>query len=115
MRHTLALYSWPIGSDAPATLWRSLPEEAATSVAGLREFRPSSVEIDNVSGRILLLSANEGAFAELSPEGELVAARRLGHDHPQAEGMTVSTDGELIISDEGAGQHARIAIYRRVQ
>jgi uncharacterized protein YjiK len=115
MRHTLALYAWPIAGNAPATLWRTIPESAVTRAAGVREFHPSSVTFDGATGRLLLLSARDGAFAELSPDGELIAARRLGGEHRQAEGMIIAPDASLIISDEANGGPALIAVYGRLQ
>jgi uncharacterized protein YjiK len=115
MRDTLLLYAWPVETEGPATVWRSIPVAPVIAAAGVRAFHPSSIEIDGASGRILLLSARDGALAEFSPEGELLTARRLGPEHVQAEGMTVMPDGNLVISDEGGSGHARIAVYGRLQ
>ena len=115
MRHTIALYIWPVTGESPATLWRSFPEAAVATAAGVREFHPSAIKIDNASGRLLLLSSRDAAFAELSAEGQLIAARRFGSEHPQAEGLEVAPDGSLIISDESNGGPARIAVYGRLQ
>lgn len=111
MRDTISLYSWRAG--AGASPWVTLPAGDLAARAGVRDFRPSGVEIDPVSGRILLLSGNDGAFAELSREGEVLAARALGPAHRQAEGVTVAPDGTLIISDEAAGGQAALSRYAR--
>lgn len=115
MRHTIALYSWPVSGNQPAALWHSLPEAAVTAAAGVNQFHPSAIKIDPASGRILLLSSRDAAFAELSPDGQLIAARRFGPEHAQAEGLEVAPDGGLIISDEANGGPARIAVYGRLQ
>lgn len=113
MRDSIALYTWPIGGG-DATPWRTIPEAAVTAAAGVRAFAPSSVEIDPRSGRILLLSARDGALAEFDADGGLLAARRLGAEHIQAEGMTVSAEGALVITDEGARAQALISVYERI-
>lgn len=115
MRDTLALYAWPIASERPATLWRSMPVGPVIAAAGARAFHPSSLQFDGPSGRILLLSARDGALAEFGADGELLTARRLGPEHVQAEGMAVMPSGDLVISDEGGSGHARIAVYGRLQ
>ncbi len=65
-------------------------------------------------GRILLLSARDGALAEFDADGGLLAARRLGAEHVQAEGMTVTAEGALVIADEGARAQALISVYERI-
>jgi uncharacterized protein YjiK len=114
MRDAIALYTWSPSGGRDAELWRSLPEVELTAAARVRHFRPSSVEIDPISGRILLLSANDGALAELGADGALLAARALGSDHVQAEGLTVTADGALLIADEGGGAEATMSLYERV-
>jgi len=111
MRDNVSLYKWRPG--APAAPWIAIPGGDLATRAGVRNFRPSSVEIDPVSGRVLLLSGNDGALAELSAEGELLAARALGASHAQAEGVTIDADGSLIISDEAAGGQALLSRYAR--
>lgn len=111
MRGTLALYIWREG--APATLWRSLPERDVVRAAGVSRFRPSSLEIDSQTGRLLLLSARDPALAELSPDGVLLSARALGEAHTQAEGVTVLPDGAMVIADEGGDGRALLSRYPR--
>jgi uncharacterized protein YjiK len=109
MRDTILLYTWRPGAAA-ATPWVSLPEAQIAQMAGVRSFRPSSVEVDRASSRIILLSADDNAVAELSQSGELIAARALGRQHVQAEGVAV-VQGSLVIADEGAGQRALLSRY----
>lgn len=115
MRQTISLYTWPLGVENPAARsWLAMPEASLTARAGVRNFRPSSVEIDPRSGRVLLLSGNDGALAEFNPGGELLSARALGSRHAQAEGVTIAPDGALIISDEAAGGQAMLTRYARI-
>ena len=114
MRNTVSLYAWRLSApDAPAAPWLALPEANIAARAGVERFRPSSVEIDTASGRILLLSANDGALAELDANGAVLSARALGPRHAQAEGVTIAPDGALIISDEAAGGQATLSRYAR--
>lgn len=115
MRGSVALFSWNVAGGNDAVLWRSLPAAEVAAAAGVRAFHPSGVEIDPQTGRILVLSARDGALVEFGPEGQLIAARRLGHLHVQAEGVTVGPDGAMIISDEGAGGRALMTRYGRRQ
>jgi uncharacterized protein YjiK len=111
MRDTIALYQWRPGGEA--TLWRTFALEDVQAIIGVEHFRPSSIEFDPRSGRTILLSASDPALIEL--EGErVVAARRLGRIHTQAEGAAIMPDGSLVISDEGSDTRALLSVYDRV-
>ncbi len=111
MQETVALYAWRPGGAAQ--LWRSIPETDLTSRAGVSRFRPSAVEIDSASGRIVLLSAFDGALAELSAEGELLSARELDRRHRQAEATAILPDGALVVGDEARGARPTLSVYDR--
>lgn len=112
MRDTVSLYRWAFSGAAEP--WRALREADIAAAAGVEHFRPSSIDFDAASGRILLLSASDGALAELAADGALAAARRLGPTHVQAEGVVVLPDGALVIADEAAGGRPLLSRYGRV-
>jgi len=112
MRDEISLYQWrPDGGEA--RLWRSIPLADIQAATGVEDFRPSSIEFDSRTGRTILLSANDAALIELDGE-TIVAARRLGRIHTQAEGLAVLPNGSLVISDEGGDSRALLSIYPRV-
>ncbi len=113
MRNTIALYAWSTRTRRTA-LWRTLPEADIAAAAGVRSFRPSSIEFDQRSGRVILLSANRGALAELDANGALVTARSLGRHHVQPEGVAILADGALVIADEGDETRALLSRYPRM-
>lgn len=81
--------------------------------AGVRRFQPSDIEFDPETGRLIVISAVDGAIAEFSPDGALLSARALGHTHRQAEGVAILPDGSVIIADEGGNDRAQISRYLR--
>ena len=110
MRETVALYLWRFSGAAEP--WRSIPEAEIAAAAGVRRFRPSSIEVDARSGGLLVLSAQKSALAELSADGSLLSARAL--DHEQPEGVAVLADGAMVITDEAEdGGRALLSIYPR--
>ncbi len=111
MRDTVSLYRWSFGGAAEP--WRALPEQELAAAAGVEDFRPSSLEFDSGSGRMLLLSARDSALIEFSADGEILAAHRL-RGHRQPEGIAVLPDGALMISDEGGRDQAMLSRYPRV-
>lgn len=112
MRDAISLYAWRPGG-ARAEPWRQLSEAAISNAAGVGRFRPSSLEIDTRSGRLLLLSARDGALAELAANGEILSARALGARHVQAEGVAILADGSLALTDEGGDGRALLSVYTR--
>lgn len=112
MRDRISLYRWPFSGSAQP--WRDLPEGEIARAAGIEHFRPSSIEFDAESSRVLLLSARDSALAELAPDGALLTARALGRGHAQPEGAAVLPDGSLVISDEASGGRPLLSRYARV-
>ncbi|MEZ5961375.1 MAG: SdiA-regulated domain-containing protein [Hyphomonadaceae bacterium] len=112
MEDRAALRMWPIGGGT-AEPWGGSPDDYADA-AGARSFTPSDVTIDAASGRILVLSSRSAALVELSSEGEVLSARRLGDSHRQAEGVAVMADGSLVVADEGGNDQPQLTRYARV-
>lgn len=110
MRDTVSLYSWRFAGSAEP--WRQLPEREIAAAAGVENFRPSSLDVDARSGRVLVLSANDPALAELDGDGRLLAAHAL-RGHPQPEGVAVLQNGALVISDEGGRGQGQLSRYAR--
>jgi uncharacterized protein YjiK len=112
MRDMTALYAWTPGARE-ARPWLAVPEEPLAEAAGLRRLRPSGVDIDPATDRIVLISAAGRALVELDREGSLLATRRLDSIHVQAEGVAILPDGALAIADEGARGRALLSRYPR--
>ena len=114
MRDRVAIYSW--ASSDGAELWLNLPAADLEQAAGVRRFRPSSLDVDARSGRVMLLSASDAALVELSADGRILSARELEGEHEQPEGAAVLPSGALVIADE-AGERAgsgTLSVYPRV-
>lgn len=112
MRDTMALHAWSLDTGE-ARPWLNVPEGPLAAAAGVRQLRPSGMEIDPATGRVVLVAATGRALLELDPEGRVLAARRLDRIHVQAEGVAITADGALVIADEGAGGRALLSRYPR--
>jgi uncharacterized protein YjiK len=77
-----------------------------------KQVRPTDITIDPESGNFVLIAAQEKALIELTPDAHVVFARPLQSGHPQAEGVAITRDHILIISDESTGGPATITLYR---
>lgn len=111
MRDRVLLYLW--SQERGLRAWLDLPEEQIAAAAGERHFRPSSVEVDPTTGRILVLSARDAILAELDANGALVTARELEGQHRQPEGLAVLPNGAIVVADEGADADAKLTRYDR--
>jgi uncharacterized protein YjiK len=106
------LYLWSLHTRRVSVLLRAPAAQVATA-AFVNAFRPSGVEVDPRTERIIVLSARERALAEFSRDGALVAARRLAGAHPQPEGIAILPDGGLVIADEAGDLRALLTRYPR--
>ncbi len=76
------------------------------------EFQPSGIERHPVSGNYFVVAARQRAIAEITPSGQVIAAKQFPDQlHRQPEGITFAEDGALIVADEGVGRKARLTLY----
>ena len=114
MQGALALYAWsPATPDQRARPWLTVPVYGLAEAVGARAFHPSGLEVDQRTGRLLILAATENALVELDSDGKLIAARLLGEAHRQPEGIAILPDGALVIADEAHAGPARLTCYDR--
>ena len=113
MEGQLAIYHWSIDE-------KQLSEDAHTIIPVAefsqhikgKNFQPSGIERHPISGNYFIVAARQGAIAEITPGGKVVAVREFPAQwHRQVEGITFAADGTLIVSDEGAGKRARLTLY----
>jgi hypothetical protein len=99
--------------------WRFEPEprilireRGLERVTGTKNFHGSAMVRDPRTGTYLLLAGPQRAFAEISSKGEILGGGRLPAElHRQPEGIAISPDLDLFISDEAAGKHATLTMY----
>ncbi|MDE2808558.1 MAG: hypothetical protein OXN90_09095 [Gemmatimonadota bacterium] len=111
LEEQVAIYHWSI-DEKQLDAHTVIPViEFSRHIEG-KKFQPSGIERHPVSGNYFVVAARQGAIAELTPGGQVVAAKQFSAQwHRQAEGITFAVDGTLIVADEGAGGKARLALY----
>lgn len=82
------------------------------SANGGKSFHPSDITIDPVSGNYVLVASLEKALMAITPAGELVFARPLPPGHDQPEGVAITKDGILLVSDEAKANPGAITLYK---
>jgi uncharacterized protein YjiK len=111
----LAIFAWSTSSRSlvpEQTL--SLPSRDIAAALRTNRFNPSGIAIAEPDGHLLIVAARQHAVIELDATGKLVATRVLPLAlHRQAEGIEILPSGDILITDEGGGHKARLAIYSR--
>jgi len=90
----------------------TVPLKQVIGSNGWDHFHPSDITIDPFNGNYVLIASREQALVEITPAGEVVFSRPLPGAHGQAEGVAITRDSILIISDEKSTGPAAITLYR---
>jgi uncharacterized protein YjiK len=108
----LVIYRWRLHGGENRLSRLTVPLAAIQKSIGKKEFHPSDITVDPISGNYVLIAGIEEAMVEITPAGELVFARPLRGTHKQPESIAITRDSILIIGDEATRQSAVITLYR---
>jgi len=105
------MFQWSIGGESAKT---RLPEADIAASLAQKRIHPSGIEIDPASGNLWVVTAREHAVVELARDGTFidVIMKLDSNRHQQAEGITITNDGRLLIADEANNRPAMLSIYR---
>jgi uncharacterized protein YjiK len=108
----LVLYRYGLGDSGRAEISvLTIPYSEAIGGNDWKQLRPTDITVDPISGNYVLVAAQEKALVALTPAGVVVFSRPLRGQHPQPEGIAITRDGILIISDESVNAAATITLY----
>jgi len=90
-----------------------LPKQQIMKQLRVDRLNPTGITIARQSGNRIMVASRQTALIEMTEDGVLVSARNmpLTNRHRQAEGIELSSDGRLLIADEGGTHKARLAVY----
>lgn len=108
----MVLYRYPLDNEGGETSELTVPYSEAIGKNSWKQLRPTDITVDPSSGNFVLVAAQEKALVALTPAGAVVLSRPLGGRHPQPEGIAITRDHILIISDESTNEAASITLYR---
>jgi uncharacterized protein YjiK len=113
LSNSIVIYRWRLDGDSTTRVSR-LVVPIADAIGGndWKSFRPSDITIDPFTGNYVLIASKEHGLIEITPSGVPVFARRLPPNHIQAEGVAITKDSLLIISDEGGADLGMITLYK---
>jgi len=109
----LVIYRWSLkGGPSQQPTMLTVPLTLLIGPNGWKSLHPSDMAIDPVTKNYVLIAAQEKALIEITADGGVVSAGPLPEASEQAEGLAITSDGILIISDEGNRNLATITLYR---
>lgn len=109
----LVIYRWRVGStDSTGVNMMTVPLGEVIGDNKWKKFRASDMTIDPATGNYVLISSLEKGIVVITPDGDVLSSRPLPGKHHQPEGVAITPDNILIISDEAANKPAAVTLYR---
>ena len=111
--HAVLIYHVPVplGNLSGITTLR-IPIEEAVGKNHWKNLHPSDVNIDPFTGDYVIVASREKALIEVTPDGDVVRSEPLPGEHRQPEGIAVTKDSLLLVSDEANVKPAVITVYK---
>jgi uncharacterized protein YjiK len=109
----LVLYRYTLGAEGEGQATQvAVPQAELIGRHDWKQLRPTDITVDPSTGNYVLVASQEKALFAVTPSGTPVLSRPLQGQHPQPEGVAITSDRILIISDESTNSAATITLYR---
>jgi uncharacterized protein YjiK len=110
----IVLYRWSlVAKDSASRLTRVIvPVDSILAANQWKNINPSDITIDPLTGNYIIIASLQKALLSITPAGALVFLRPLPASHPQPEGVAITKDGILLVSDEGGQGSGIITLYK---
>ena len=113
IKNAIVIYRWALAGDSTSRLTRMIvPVDSALTANGWGKLNPSDITIDPLTGNYVLVASLQQALVSITPAGTVVFARKLPPVHTQPEGVAITKDGLLLVSDEGGRGLGTITVYK---
>jgi uncharacterized protein YjiK len=110
--HELLIYRFPLPFDRSTMSTISVPTEDVIGSNKWKDFNPSDLTIDPITKNYVMIASRQKGLVVMTPEGDVVRSEPLPGDHRQPEGVAITRDSILIVSDEVNVRPAAITLYR---
>lgn len=114
LKDQIVIYRWKLeGPDSSRVSMITIPEAQAIGSNPWKQLNPSDVAIDPANGNYVMITSHpDKAIIEVTPGGQLVRSQPLPSGHNQPEGVAITKDSILMVSDEATNKPAAITLYR---
>jgi len=106
------IYKLPLPLNRATITAMRIPVDDFIGSNKWKSFRPSDMTIDPITRNWVIIASHEKGIAVVTPDGEVVRSEPLPGDHRQAEGVAITRDSILIVSDEANVLPPAITLYR---
>lgn len=111
--HELLIYRFPLPLGDPSTMSTlKVPIEDVVGSTGWKNFHASDINIDPITKNYVIIASHEKGLVVLTPNGDVVRSEPIPGDHRQPEGVAITRDSILMISDEANVKPAALTLYR---
>jgi uncharacterized protein YjiK len=101
----------PLGDRSAMTTLR-VPIADVIGSNKWKNFHPSDINIDPFTKNYVIVASREKGLIVVTPDGEVVRSEPIPGDHRQAEGVAITADSILMVSDEANVKPPAITLYR---
>ena len=110
--HELLIYRLPLPLDRSTMSTLRVPSENVIGSNKWKGFHPSDINIDPITKNYVLVASREKGLLVMTPDGNVVRSEPLPDGHHQPEGVAITRDSILIVSDEANVKPPAITLYR---
>ena len=108
----LVIYRMPLPLDRATFSILQVPLHEVIGSNKWKNFRPSDITIDPFTRNYVIIASHEKGLLVLTPDGDVVRSEPLPGEHNQPEGVAITRDSILLISDEANVKPAAITLYK---
>lgn len=109
----LRIYRLPLPlGDRTAISALSVPIHDVIGSNKWKNFHPSDMNIDPFTKNYVIVASKEKGLIVVTPDGEVLRSEPLPGDHRQPEGVAITPDRILLVSDEANVKPPAITLYR---
>jgi uncharacterized protein YjiK len=108
----LVIYRMPLPLNRATFTLLHVPIKQVVGTNKWKNFRPSDMTIDPFTRNYVIIASHEKGLLVLTPDGDVVRSEPLPGDHRQPEGVAITKDSVLLISDEANVKPAAITLYK---
>ena len=115
LRDFVVLYKYRLAGDSDSRISQvRIPLAQVIGANRWKGFSPSDITVDPASGDYLIVASQEQGLLRVTAAGQVVWSRPLPSGHEMAEGVAITKDSLLIVSDEATSktQPGAITLYR---
>lgn len=108
----LVIYRMPLPLNRATFSIVQVPIKQVIGSNKWKGFRPSDITIDPFTRNYVIIASHEKGLLVITPDGDVVRSEPLPGDHRQPEGVAITKDSLLLISDEANVKPAAITLYK---